>query len=56
MTNTVIRGNKASQLFHESSQKKLAVIKGTEKKEPFKMQKFKTVNARTDTNLLLKKE
>ncbi|CAK67606.1 unnamed protein product (macronuclear) [Paramecium tetraurelia] len=56
MTNTIVRPNKASQLFHESNHKKLAVIKGTEKKEPFKMEKFKTVAARTDTNLITKKE
>ena len=51
MTSSVVKPNKASTLFHESNHKKLAAIQGTEKKEPFKMQKFKNVPARTNTHI-----
>lgn len=51
MNSSLVRSNKASTLFHEANHKKLATIKGHEKKEPFKMEKFKNVPARTNTHI-----
>ncbi|CAK57927.1 unnamed protein product (macronuclear) [Paramecium tetraurelia] len=55
MTSSMVKGNKASQLFHDTNHKKLAAIQGVEKKEPFKMEKFKSVTSKINTNLSTKK-
>ncbi|CAD8194847.1 unnamed protein product [Paramecium octaurelia] len=55
MTSSMVKGNKASQLFHDTNHKKLAAIQGVEKKEPFKIEKFKSVNSKINTNLSTKK-
>ncbi|CAD8174727.1 unnamed protein product [Paramecium pentaurelia] len=55
LSSSLVKGNKASQLFYDTNHKKLAAIQGVEKKEPFKMEKFKTVNPKINTNLSTKK-
>ncbi|CAD8083672.1 unnamed protein product [Paramecium primaurelia] len=55
LSSSIVKGNKASQLYYDTNHKKLAFIQGIEKKEPFKMEKFKTVNSKINTNLSTKK-
>ncbi|CAK57406.1 unnamed protein product (macronuclear) [Paramecium tetraurelia] len=55
LSSSIVKSNKASQLFYDTNHKKLAAIRGVEKKEPFKMEKFKTVNSKINTNLSTKK-
>lgn len=51
-----VRQNKASQLFTESNNKKLASIAGKQEKEPFKLTKFKNVDPRTNTHIKTNKD
>lgn len=50
--NYSVRSNKASTLFSNANHKKLASIQGKQEKELFKLQKFKNVDPRTNTNLM----